>query len=89
LPFEKFRRVCHDVRVIDLKIDEMYTAGALNTFIDELSDWIREKEAAVEKHRQKTYLAPVLADLQKHIDETKALLVKAENYLANQETAKP
>jgi predicted HD phosphohydrolase len=65
----------------------MYTAGALNTFIDDLSKWIHEKEAAIEKNRHNEFLAPVIADLQKHVEETRAALVKAERYLAEKERA--
>jgi len=74
--------------MIDLKIDEMYTAGALNTFIDDLREWIRQKEAAIDQRKQKSHWAPILEDLQKHVDETKSLLVKAERYLAEKESDK-
>jgi hypothetical protein len=73
--------------MIDLKIDEMYAAGALNSFIDDLREWIGQKEAAIEKRKHKSHMAPILADLQKHVDETKAVLVEAERYLAGK-TAK-
>jgi hypothetical protein len=68
--------------MIDLKIDEMYTAGALNTYIDELREWIREEEASIEKHKAKSMLGDILADSRKRLDDFKALLVRAEKYMA-------
>jgi hypothetical protein len=66
----------------------MYVAGALNTYIDDLRRWIKEKEASVEQHKGRSHLVPVLEDLRKHIDYTKSLLVKAETFLAEKEAGK-
>ena len=71
--------------MIDLELDRMYAEGALNTFIDDLSAWIHEKEAALEQRREKPIWAPVVKSLQIHIDETKSLLSKAENFRAHKE----
>ena len=74
--------------MIDLELDRMYATGALNTYIAELSEWIAEKEAAIEKHKDKTYMLPVIESLQKHIDEARSLLGKAENYHAGKQANK-
>ena len=74
--------------MIDLKIDEMYATGALNTFIDELREWIYEEEASIEKHKNKSMLGDILADSRKRLDSLKAHLVKAENYMAEKKTSK-
>jgi hypothetical protein len=75
--------------MIDLKIDEMYASGALNTYIDELRQWIREEEAAIEKHKfTKRMLGDLLADSGKRLDSLKEHLVKAETYLSEKK-AKP
>ena len=72
--------------MIDLKIDEMYAAGALNTYIDELREWVREEEASIEKHRNKGMLGDILADSRRRLDDFKAILVRAEKYMAEKET---
>ena len=66
--------------MVDLKLDEMYAAGALNTYIDELTEWIREKEASIAKRKDKAYLLPVIDHLEKHIEYVRSLLSEAENY---------
>jgi hypothetical protein len=71
--------------MIDLKIDEMYTAGALNTYIDELRAWIGEEEASLARHRGKKMLADILAESQKRLDDFRAILIKAEKYVAEKQ----
>jgi hypothetical protein len=71
--------------MIDLKIDEMYAAGALNTYIDELKAWIVEEEASIAKHQHRKMLADLLADSRKRLDDLKAILVKAESHRAEKE----
>jgi hypothetical protein len=74
--------------MVDLELDRMYAEGALNTYMAELSAWIAEKEASIQQNRHKTYLAPILASLQKHVDETRALLSKAENFRAQKDASR-
>jgi hypothetical protein len=71
--------------MIDLELDRMYAEGALNTYIDELSEWIRHKEAAIAKDKHKAFLAPVIKNLEEHIDFARSLLSKAENFRAHKE----
>jgi hypothetical protein len=73
--------------MVDLKIDEMYASGALNTYIDELREWVRAEEASIEQHKTKSMLGDILADSRRRLDVFKALLVRAENYLAEKKTA--
>jgi hypothetical protein len=80
-------RVWYTSWMIDLEMDRRYAEGALNTYIAELSAWIGEKEAAIEKNKHKTFLAPILRSLQKHIDETRPLFSEAENFHAQKQTS--
>jgi hypothetical protein len=66
----------------------MYAAGALNTYIDELREWIREEEAALERHKQKSMLGDMLADSRKRLDDFKSILVKAESFAAEQKAGR-
>jgi hypothetical protein len=66
--------------MIEIDFKKLHREGTLDSFIEELKDLTLKQQEAIDKYKDRKFLAPIIQNLQKKVDRWHTIVETAEAF---------